>query len=78
MVACGTNPVNQSGCEIQENTEEAVREIKKPDSYYLVKCPAIPELKSDDLGEFVDATRKLMIQYGDMCKRHDGLVDQVK
>jgi len=63
---------------VQTAATEALTEIKKPDSYYLVPCPDLRESNSDSLQDILDMVAMTIADYNECKDRHNNLVEQLK
>lgn len=76
LASCGTLCPNPN--EVDQLGKDAVEAIQKPDAYYLKKCDPLPVMESESIEHIIEAVTKTVEQYRDICRRHDGLVEQVK
>lgn len=57
---------------------EAINEIAKPDSFYLVPCRDLRDSNSDSLQDILDLLALTVADYRDCQIRHNNLVEQLK
>jgi len=70
--SCGTSTRIEA-----DVADSAIREVRRPDSFFLVKCPPIPKAESDKLDQSIDLVVWILEQYGSCSERHNLLVDQL-
>lgn len=75
LVSCGTHSAKTIPT---ETITKAIDEVKKPDSYYLVKCKKPRESKSDLLPDVLELIRETLEDNADCHNRHNGLIPQVQ